>query len=135
MSPEEIAFRLVKVNDLYGDEMLQVMCALRQAREITRQTLHLSGLNAKQTERFFSLTSADMASAMAWLATPGNHLLFADSPYYPAPLRAIRDYPAVLCVRGVWRCSAHPSLPSSVAASIRTMANDGGVIFVKRWRI
>ncbi|HDG1711207.1 TPA: DNA-protecting protein DprA [Kluyvera ascorbata] len=110
MSPEEIAFRLVKVNDLYGDEMLQVMCALRQAREITRQTLHLAGLNIKQTERFFSLTSADMALAQLWLATPGNHLLFADSPYYPAPLRAIRDYPAVLCVRGSLALLSTPQL-------------------------
>ncbi|MFP5594454.1 DNA-protecting protein DprA [Kluyvera sp. 142486] len=100
MSPEDIAFRLVKVNDLYGDEMLHALCTLRRESNITRQTLFALGFSVKQAERFFALTQAEIEANQRWLNMPGNHLLLADSPDYPEPLRAIRDYPAVLCVRG-----------------------------------
>lgn len=100
MSPEEIAFRLVKVNDLYGDEMLHALCMLRRESNITRQTLFALGFSIKQAERFFALTQTEIEANQRWLDIPGNHLLLADSPYYPVPLRAIRDYPVALCVRG-----------------------------------
>lgn len=100
MSPEEVAFRLLKVNNLYGDEMLNALHVLSQQVDITRQTLSALGFSAKQVERFFSFTSAEMDAANSWLLDPENTLLLADSPDYPEPLRAIRDYPAVLCVRG-----------------------------------
>jgi DNA processing protein len=100
MSPEEVAFRLLKVNNLYGDEMLNALHVLSQQVDITRQTLSALGFSAKQVELFFSFTSAEMDAANSWLLDPENTLLLADSPDYPEPLRAIRDYPAVLCVRG-----------------------------------
>lgn len=100
MSPEDIAFRLMKVNDLYGDEMRYALCMLRRESNITRQTLFALGFSIKQAERFFALTQIEIEANQRWLDIPGNHLLLADSPYYPEPLRAIRDYPAVLCVHG-----------------------------------
>ena len=100
MSPEEVAFRLMKVNNLCGDEMLHSLRILCQQAIITRHTLSTLGFSAKQAERFFSFTSAEWDAAERWLALPDSTLLLADSPLYPEPLRAIRDYPAVLCVRG-----------------------------------
>ena len=100
MSPEEVAFRLLKVNTLYGDEMLHALCVLRQQADITLQTLAKLGFSVKQAQRFFSFTSAEREAAERWLALPDSTLLLADSPLYPESLRAIRDYPAVLCVRG-----------------------------------
>jgi len=100
MSPEELAFRLLKVNDLYGDGMLNALCALRQETRITHQMLYVLGFSIKQAERFLAFSPAEMEAANRWLAESDNHLLFADSPLYPEPLRAISDYPAVLCVRG-----------------------------------
>ncbi|MGL5701533.1 MAG: DNA-protecting protein DprA [Kluyvera sp.] len=100
MSPEEIAFRLMKVNDLHGDGMLSVLRQLSQVAEVNRQALHTLRFSTKQSERFFSLTPAEMGAANQWLSAQDNHLLFADSPWYPESLRAISDYPAVLCVRG-----------------------------------
>lgn len=100
MSPEEVAFRLLKVNNLCGDQMLHVLHVLCQQANITRQTLSTIGFSAKQVERFFSFTSAEFDAAERWLAMPDSTLLLADSPLYPESLRAIRDYPAVLCIRG-----------------------------------
>ena len=110
MSPEELAFRLLKVNDLYGDGMLHVLCALRQQAAITRQTLCSLGFTVKQAERFFAFSSTEMVEANRWLAEPGNHLLYADSPRYPEALRSIADYPAVLCVRGNLPLLSSPQL-------------------------
>ncbi|WP_052284908.1 DNA-protecting protein DprA [Kluyvera genomosp. 1] len=100
MSPEEVAFRLLKVNNLCGDEMLHLLRILCQQAIITRHTLSALGLSGKQAQRFFSFTSAEQDAADRWLALPDSTLLLADSPLYPEPLKAIRDYPAVLCVRG-----------------------------------
>lgn len=53
MSPEEVAFRLLKVNTLCGDEMLHALCVLRQQADITLQTLAKLGFSVKQAQRFF----------------------------------------------------------------------------------
>ena len=110
MSPEEIAFRLLKVNNLCGDEMQRVLGALSEQTVITREALLMLGLNAKQAERFFSFSSAELDVAHRWLSMPDTTLLLADSPLYPETLRAIRDYPAVLCVRGNVQLLRSPQL-------------------------
>lgn len=110
MSPEELAFRLLKVNDLYGDMMLRALGILRQETVITHSLLCSLGFSVKQAARFFSVSAEEMALADRWLAMPDNHLLFADSPRYPIPLRAISDYPVVLCVRGNLSLLCSPQL-------------------------
>lgn len=110
MSPEEIAFRLLKVNDLYGDEMLRILHQLCQVHDITQGILYELGLNTKQAERFFSFTAIEKEAAFNWLEAPSNHLLFADSPHYPDTLHAIGDYPAVLCVQGNIHLLCSPQL-------------------------
>ncbi len=129
MSPEELAFRLLKVNDLYGDGMLNALCALRQETRITHQMLYVLGFSIKQAERFFAFSPAEMEAANRWLAESDNHLLFADSPLYPEPLRAISDYRQYCAYAGIWHCCIPHSSPLWGAGSTLCTVS-AGALFV-----
>ncbi|AGB76484.1 DNA protecting protein DprA [Enterobacteriaceae bacterium strain FGI 57] len=100
MSPTEIWLRLIKVNDLYGERMQNIADTLIREATVTLKNLRDVGLTAKQAARFFSMTAQEVSDSEHWLSQPNNHLLLANSPFYPTALRAISDYPAALFVRG-----------------------------------
>lgn len=100
MSPTEIWLRLIKVNDLYGDRMQNIAGSLIYEASLTLKSLRNVGLTAKQAARFFSMTEREVIASQQWLSQPDNHLLLADSPFYPPALNAISDYPPALFVRG-----------------------------------
>ena len=95
MTPTEIWLRLMHIGELWGDKAVVI------AGNITRYgTLAGTGLSAKQQARFQAIPDSDIDASQRWLEKPGHHLLLANSPFYPPALRAIRDYPAALFIKG-----------------------------------
>ncbi|BBV74349.1 DNA-processing protein DprA [Raoultella planticola] len=100
MTPTEIWLRLMKVSNLYGDNMVMAARILRAASVPDREALYACGLSAAQAKQFLSVGQQELASTLLWLEQPGHHLLLADNPFYPPRLRAIADYPGALFVCG-----------------------------------
>ena len=106
----EMWLRLMMVNGLYGDMQRTIGQQLSQRSDITAAVLAKRGLSSKQIGRYFSLTPSIVEKMQRWLDEPGHHLLLAESPDYPQPLRAIRDYPAALFVAGDVRLLSAPQI-------------------------
>lgn len=95
MTPTEIWIRLMHVGTLWGDKMVDIAGNLIRHGVSTR-----AGLTARQWSRFQSISGQSIEASLRWLEQPDHHLLLANSPLYPIALRAIRDYPAALFVKG-----------------------------------
>ncbi|WP_086868553.1 DNA-protecting protein DprA [Kosakonia pseudosacchari] len=100
MTSTEIWLRLLQVTTLCGDQWLNAARWLEQNQNASVAELRLIGFTEAQTQRFFSLSACELEKSLNWLAQPGNHLIVASDPAYPAPLRAITDYPGAIFVKG-----------------------------------
>ena len=100
MTPTEIWLRLMKVSSLYGDGVVVAARRLRLAPTLDPEALHVCGLNKAQSKQFLGISQREIDAVFQWLEQPGSSLLTADSPLYPSQLRAIRDFPGALFVRG-----------------------------------
>lgn len=100
MTLTEIWLRLIHLGELYGERMLEVAQFLASHPHPDAKALSLAGLTAKQSARFFAVSTRGVDSALAWLALPGHHLLLASDADYPPALRAIADFPGALFVKG-----------------------------------
>lgn len=95
MTSTEIWLRLMHIGELWGDRVLDI------AGSLTRYgVLATAGLTVKQQARFQSIAESNIDASLRWLEEPDQHLLLANSPLYPPALRAIRDYPAALFIKG-----------------------------------
>ncbi|XTZ38818.1 DNA-protecting protein DprA [Salmonella enterica] len=100
MTPVEIWLRLIQVGDLCGDKWLMAESWLQKNQAATPLGLQQFGFTQAQSRRFFSLTARELEKCLAWLALPQHHLIIATDAAYPAPLRAIADYPGAIFVKG-----------------------------------
>jgi DNA processing protein len=100
MTPTEIWLRLMRVNNLYGDEMVLIARRLGCAGQLNNEALHGVGLSKAQVKQFFAFSSQEIDASLRWLDQPEHHLIPADHSYYPPQLRAIVDYPGALLVCG-----------------------------------
>ena len=100
MTSTEIWLRLLQVTTLCGDQWLNAAQWLEQNQSTSFAELRLIGFTEAQTQRFFSLSACELEKSLNWLAQPGNHLIIASDPAYPAPLRAIPDFPGAIFVKG-----------------------------------
>ena len=100
MTPDEIWLRLMKVNNLYGDRMVEIAQRLCAAASVDREALHAVGMTAAQAKLFFRLDEHELDETRRWLGQPDHHLLRGDDPRYPLRLKAIADYPGALLVSG-----------------------------------
>ncbi|SNY80255.1 DNA-protecting protein DprA [Enterobacter sp. CC120223-11] len=100
MTPTEIWIRLMAVNGLYGDTMVQLAKRLIAAGTIDGDFLRSQGLSAGHIRHFLSFPSRALDETCAWLSLPGHRLLTAGHPDYPPALRATVDYPGALFVAG-----------------------------------
>lgn len=100
MTPTEIWLRLINTGTLCGDVMLTAAEHLLQQTQIDPASTKAAGLTAKQAERFFALSDAELEKSLLWLEQPGHYLLLATDPRYPSLLRTIPDYPGALFVKG-----------------------------------
>ena len=95
MTPTEIWLRLMHIGELWGDKAVAIAGNIMRHR-----VLAAAGLTAKQQARFQSIPESHIEASLRWLKEPDHHLLLANSPLYPPTLRAIRDYPAALFIKG-----------------------------------
>ncbi|WP_259053765.1 DNA-protecting protein DprA [Klebsiella sp. BIGb0407] len=100
MSLTEIWLRLMLIAGLNGEKCLKVFHFLKTCPIINDESLIASGLNEKSRNLFNSLTPRQLELSLNWLEHPCHHLISADSPDYPEPLRAITHFPAALFVTG-----------------------------------
>ncbi len=100
MTLTEIGLRLNYIGELYGDAMLKVAHQLALNPKIDAGLLRSAGLTPAQSAKFLAVPAKEIASALEWLQMPDHHLVLASHDDYPAQLRAIVDYPAVLFVHG-----------------------------------
>jgi len=100
MTSTEIWLRLLQVTTLCGDQWLKAAQWLEQNQNTSFAELRLIGFTEAQTQRFFSLSACELEKSLNWLAQPSNHLIIASDPAYPAPLRAIPDFPGAIFVKG-----------------------------------
>ncbi|HHT2834347.1 DNA-protecting protein DprA [Klebsiella aerogenes] len=100
MTPTEIWLRLMRVNNLYGDEMVQIARRLAGAGHSDNETLREAGLTKAQAIQFLAFKQQEIDASLQWLAQPEHHLISADHARYPPQLRAIDDYPGALLVCG-----------------------------------
>ncbi len=100
MTPTEIWLRLINTGTLCGDLMLRAAENLQRQTHIDGAVAKDAGLSARQTERFFALSDAELERSLLWLEQPDCYLLPADDPRFPSLLRTIPDYPGALFVRG-----------------------------------
>ena len=100
MTPTEIWLRLMRVNNLYGDEMVLIARRLACAGRPDGELLLGAGLSKAQVKQFFALNQQEIDASLLWLEQPGHHLIPADHSRYPPQLRAIVDYPGALLVCG-----------------------------------
>lgn len=95
MTPTEIWLRLAHIGELWGDRAVDI------AGNLTRHgVLSATGLPAKLQTRFQAIPDSEIEASLRWLEYPDHHLLLANSSLYPSALRAIRDYPAALFIKG-----------------------------------
>ena len=100
MTITEIWLRLISINELCGDMMLNVAQCLTQSPKIDTAVLHDAGLTPRQSAKFSSISAQAIEKSLSWLAMPHHHLVLASHAAYPAQLRAIADYPGALFVQG-----------------------------------
>ena len=100
MTPTEIWLRLMRVNNLYGDEMVLIARRLGCAGQLNNEALHGVGLSKAQEKQFFAFSPQEIDASLRWLDQPEHHLIPADHAQYPPQLRAIVDYPGALLVCG-----------------------------------
>lgn len=100
MTPTEIWLRLMRVNNLYGDEMVLIARRLGCAGQLNTETLRAVGLTKAQATQFLALNQQQIDVSLQWLEQPEHHLITADHALYPPQLRAIDDYPGALLVCG-----------------------------------
>ncbi|WEF28552.1 DNA-protecting protein DprA [Klebsiella aerogenes] len=100
MTPTEIWLRLMRVNNLYGDEMVLIARRLGCAGQLNNEALHGVGLSKAQEKQFFAFSPQEIDASLRWLDQPEHHLIPADHAHYPPQLRAIVDYPGALLVCG-----------------------------------
>lgn len=100
MTSTEIWLRLLHIGPLCGDAMLKAASQLSQRTTIDGAVLREAGLSVTQVARFFAFCGDELERSLMWLEQPGNHLLTADHPQYPALLRTFPDYPGALFVKG-----------------------------------
>jgi DNA processing protein len=100
MTPTEIWLRLMRVNNLYGDEMVLIARRLGCAGQLNNEVLHGVGLSKAQVKQFFAFSPQEIDASLRWLDQPEHHLIPADHSHYPPQLRAIVDYPGALLVCG-----------------------------------
>jgi len=100
VSPTEIWLRLMAVNSLSGDKLLEMACLLKAQADCGPTSLAKAGLSSRQITQFIGFSERQLDTAYAWLEQPNHHLLTADSPDYPEQLRSIDCYPAALFVAG-----------------------------------
>lgn len=65
MTPDEIWLRLMKVNNLYGDRMLDIAQRLCAAAFVDSEALHAVGMTAAQVKPFYGLTSESLTRRSA----------------------------------------------------------------------
>jgi DNA processing protein len=58
MAPTEIWLRLMKVSNLYGDNMVMAARILRAASVPDREALYACGLSAAQAKQFLSVANS-----------------------------------------------------------------------------
>ena len=100
MTLTEIWLRLIHLDELYGERMLEAAQCLAACRHPDAKTLSLAGLTEKQRARFYALSPRDIDGTLEWLSMPGHRLLLASDADYPPALRAIADFPGALFVKG-----------------------------------
>ncbi|MGE0973041.1 DNA-protecting protein DprA [Klebsiella sp. WOUb02] len=100
MVPAEIWLRLMRVNGLYGEAMVNAARRIGAAAGLNSEVLRLCGLSAAQSRQFLTFGQRDIDATLEWLEQPEHHLLSADTPLYPPQLRAAADYPGALLVKG-----------------------------------
>jgi DNA processing protein len=100
MTSTEVWLRLIYTGQLYGEAMLSLARELSLLSEINIPALKHAGLSVKQSQLFLAFTEAEIERSLLWLSEPDHHLLLADDPLYPKPLRAIEDFPGALFVKG-----------------------------------
>lgn len=100
MTPTEIWLRLMRVNNLYGDEMVLIARRLGCAGQLNTETLRAAGLTKAQATQFLAFNQQQIDVSLQWLEQPEHHLITADHALYPPQLRAIDDYPGALLVYG-----------------------------------
>lgn len=100
VSPTEIWLRLMAVNSLSGDKLLEIARFLIAGLDGYAPALTSAGLTSKQVSQFISFSQRELDVTQAWLEQPGHYLLTADSPFYPEQLRAIDCFPTALFVAG-----------------------------------
>lgn len=134
MVDTEIWLRLMGISSLYGDDMVRIAHWLAKQSYIDAVVLQQTGLTLRQAQRFLSFPQKSIESSLCWLEQPNNHLIPADSEFYPPQLLATVDYPGALFVAGGFPHCDHFSLPSWEVVLIHGMASDGDDYFANRWR-
>jgi len=90
----------MSVNGLYGDRMCEAAEKLISLAATGNLQPEYAPLTAKQFAQFMAFAEASVEKTLRWLDAPDHHLLLATDPLFPAPLRAIADYPAALFFAG-----------------------------------
>lgn len=100
MLPTEIWLRLMAVNSLSGDKMLEIAQYLLSGTQFSPGSLAAAGLTSRQIKQFIGFSERELENSYLWLEQTGHHLLTVDSPLYPEQLRATEDFPAALLIAG-----------------------------------
>nr|WP_279052011.1 DNA-protecting protein DprA [Cedecea davisae] len=100
VSRTEIWLRLMAVKGLGGDKCLKISHFLQRCPVVDGESLHASGLTARERALFKAVDERQLEASFDWLNKPGQSLLTAEDAHYPDQLRAINDYPAALFIIG-----------------------------------
>ncbi|RWR01842.1 DNA processing protein DprA [[Pantoea] beijingensis] len=100
MTPTEIWLRLSGIKRLAGGGMLRVATQLIAQGDFTASALAAAGLDRQQADWFNATRDKELTRTLRWLDEPGHYLVTADSELYPARLKNISRFPALLFVVG-----------------------------------
>jgi len=98
--PTEMWLRLMVVNSLSGDRLLETAHLLESGSDCSPASLAKAGLSSRQIAQFIAFSERELNAAYHWLEQPDRHLLTVNSPKYPEQLRSVDCFPAALFVAG-----------------------------------
>ncbi|WP_413453651.1 DNA-protecting protein DprA [Erwinia persicina] len=110
MSPVECALRLSGVAGISSSQCLSLLTALQAIAQPDERALASLGLLPHQQQAFLLYDTAMIAQSLEWLEAPQHYFITPLSPYYPAQLKAIAQFPLILFVAGDPALLATPQL-------------------------
>lgn len=100
MSPTEIWIRLSAVPHLQCQRRVDIAALLLASKHVASAELAHAGLDETQRKAFLDYDRKVIASTLAWLQQPQNHLVTFNCPAYPERLKNIAHFPSLLFVSG-----------------------------------